>query len=242
MTATLVVAAVATGAGACLQSAGGFGFAMVAGPALFAVLDPAEAVGALLVLGSGLNALVLAGERRRAEVRWRELAPMLAAALPGLVAGVLLLDALSKEALQVLVGAGVLAAVALRGRNPHPAGPASGYPVGFLAGALTTSTSVNGPPLLLWLRARGAQPGELRDSLAASFLGLNVLGVATVALAVGADASPGTDVVLALAPAAAIGHVAGRRLFLRMERPHFEALGTAVVIGAGLASLATAAF
>lgn len=242
MTGTLVVAVLATGAGACLQSAGGFGFAMVAGPALFAVLDPAEAVGTLLVLGSGLNALVLAGERRRAEVRWGELAPMLAAALPGLVAGVWLLEALSKEALQVLVGVGVLAAVAVRGRTPQAAGAASSYPVGFLAGALTTSTSVNGPPLLLWLRARGARPAELRDSLAASFLGLNVLGVATVALAAGAEGSPGAAVLLALAPAAALGHLAGRRLFLRMERPHFEALGTTVVVAAGLASLAAAAF
>lgn len=242
MTATLVAAALATGAGACLQSAGGFGFAMVAGPALFAALDPAEAVGALLVLSSGLNALVLGGERRRAEVRWRELMPMLAAAVPGLVAGVMLLDALPKEALQALVGAGVLAAVAVRGRRLGAAGATSGYPVGFLAGALTTSTGVNGPPLVLWLQARGARPGELRDSLAASFLGLNVLGVAALTLAAGAEGSPDTGLLLALAPAAALGHVAGRRLFLRMERPHFEALGTTVVVAAGLASLAAAAF
>lgn len=238
----LVAAALATGAGALLQSAGGFGFALVASPALFAAFEPAEAVGAVLVLGIGLNALVLAGERGRPPVRWGDVGPMLAAAVPGLAAGVLVLELLAKEALQALVGVGVLAAVAVRAGRPRPARAGARYPVGFLAGALTTSTSVSGPPLVLWLRALGAAPAELRASLAASFLSLNVLGGVILALAIGGRGSPGADVLLALAPAAALGHVAGRLVFTRLPRSRFEALGTTVVVAAGLASLAAAAF
>ena len=45
---------------------------------------------------------------------WRRLAPMLLAALPGLVAGLLLLAALSKQALQIAVGLAVICAGALQ--------------------------------------------------------------------------------------------------------------------------------
>ncbi len=94
-------------AGAVVQAATGFGFALVLSPALFAVLDPAEAVTALLLLGAALSVLVLLEGH---EVRPRLLAPMLVAALPGLALGALLLSALSKEALQVGVGVAVVAA------------------------------------------------------------------------------------------------------------------------------------
>lgn len=241
MTAAIAAAAAGTALGALVQSAGGFGFALVASPALFATLEPAEAVGAVLIIGSGLNAVVLGLERRRGTVRWRDLRPMLVAAAPGLAVGVLALEALAKEALQAVVGVAVLAALLVRRRRPHPAGRASSIPVGLAVGTLTTSTSVNGPLLVLWLRARGAAPAELRSSLAASFLALNVLGAAVLAVTIGAGRAPEPGLLLALAPAALAGHVVGRRLFTRMPAHRFEALGTTVVIVAGLASLAAAA-
>ena len=104
----IVLAGAAALLGALVQSATGFGFALVLSPALFAVLDPYEAVTTMLLLGPPLNLLVLADSRGLA--RWRVLAPMLAAAVPGLVLGALALELLSKSTLQVLVGAGVIGA------------------------------------------------------------------------------------------------------------------------------------
>ncbi len=60
-----LVAAAAVAAGAALQSATGFGFSIVAAPLVFAVVDPEEAVGLLIVLGSLVNVLTLVSERRR---------------------------------------------------------------------------------------------------------------------------------------------------------------------------------
>ncbi|MEX2194414.1 MAG: sulfite exporter TauE/SafE family protein [Thermoleophilaceae bacterium] len=241
---TLAAVAAATALGALLQSAGGFGFALVAGPALFAALSPHEAVGTLLVLGAGLNLLVLLGERRPTDVRRSDVGPMIACAVPGVAAGVAILDALPKPTLQVLVGAGVLSAAgaqAVLRAEPaphHPAGRASSYPVGLLAGTLTTATSVNGPPLVLWLRARGARPGELRDSLAASFLALNALGAVALALLGGAGRAFDPAVIALLAPVTVVGHAAGRRVFTRLPARRFHALGLALVVAAGTASVA----
>ena len=53
---------------------------------------------------------------------------------------------------------------------------------GFAAGALTTTTSTNGPPMLLHLLGRGATPEQVRDTLTAGFIGLAALGA--IALAV----------------------------------------------------------
>ena len=127
----MALAAAAAFAGAFLQSTTGFGFALVLSPALFAVMDPVEAVMALLVLGLALSLLVLFERGRPEHVDWRALAPMLLAALPGLAVGAVALTRLSKEVLQVAVGVAVVIAAAWqlrrrrRGHDPHPVpGPA----------------------------------------------------------------------------------------------------------------------
>jgi uncharacterized membrane protein YfcA len=48
----MLLAALAAFAGAFVQSATGMGFALVLSPALFAVMDPEEAVTAVLILGA----------------------------------------------------------------------------------------------------------------------------------------------------------------------------------------------
>ena len=55
----LILVAVGVMAGATLQSATGFGFALVAGPAVFAATEPAEAITVLLALGAVLNLLMM---------------------------------------------------------------------------------------------------------------------------------------------------------------------------------------
>ena len=69
---TVAGAALALFIGAALQSATGFGFALVSAPILFALLGPQEAVTAGVIVGFLLNSLTLATERRRPQVLGRE--------------------------------------------------------------------------------------------------------------------------------------------------------------------------
>ena len=236
----LALATVAAVAGACVQSATGFGYALVLGPAVFAALSATEAVTALLVAGLALNLLMLAGEGRTPRVRWHDVGPMLAAAVPATVGGVLVLRAVEKPALQVAVGVAVLAAVAVQVRPrvaPRELAPATAYPVGAVAGVLTTSTSVNGPPLLLWLQARGATPAEIRDSLAASFLTLSVTGTAALIAINGVNGAVDAGALALLIPATAAGHAAGRAIYERLDPARFRAITLALALLAGLLSL-----
>ena len=188
--------------GAALQSALGFGGALVMSPVLLAVLEPAEAVTLLVLLGSVTNLLVLVVERRRWHVRGGLLRALLVGALPGLVVGVLLLGVAGRPALQVVVGLVVLTVVVaqLRRRAPVPAGPgprssatgprrsfpvtdrgavprAATAAVGVAVGALTTTTGTNGPPMVLWFQHLGLPPEQQRDTLFVAFTASSCLAV-----------------------------------------------------------------
>ena len=235
----MALAAVAAFAGAFVQSTTGFGFALVLSPALFAVMDPVEAVMALLVLGFALSLLVLFERGRPEHVDWRALVPMLLAALPGLAVGAVALTQLSKQVLQVAVGVAVMAAAAWqlrrrrRGADPHPV-PA--VLAGFTSGALTTSINVSGPPVVLWLESRGAPPEEFRASLAATFL---VLDVAGAALLLGAESSASIDAakVAPLLVLVVVGYGLGAVAFRRLDRERFYTLVLALVACTGTASV-----
>lgn len=249
----MLLVACAVVLGAALQSAVGFGYGLLVAPALVGVLDPEEALGLLLVLSVLLNLQTLAGERRAHEVARREIAPLVLFSIPGMVAGVYVLESMTRSSLQVTVGGAVLATAAIRfwsfarerRREAGPRPALSGRSVtsaralvGLSCGALTTSTSISGPPIVLWLGTRDLEPGEMRDSLAAFFLATAVLGAVALVALTGTRQSLGeAQWLLLLVPLTAIGHLLGRRLF---ERLHPEAHRVAlllIVLVAGAASL-----
>jgi uncharacterized membrane protein YfcA len=237
---TVALVALSALAAACVQATTGLGFALVLTPAAFALLPPEGAIVAVTVLGLVLNALVLGGERRRPVVAWREIGPMLLAAAPGAVCGVLVLRALPKPVLQIAVGLAVIGAALLRVRAgagaASPGSPPARIALGFASGTLTTSAGVNGPPIALWLTRRGLGPAEVRDSLSAAFLGLGVIGV--VALVPVLDhANLSLGLLLASAACVVAGHAVGSRAFARLEARRYEPLLLAVILAAGVASV-----
>jgi uncharacterized membrane protein YfcA len=237
-----VVAAAALVAGAALQSATGFGFSLVAAPLVFAAFRPEEAVGLMILLGAEMNLLTLLGERRRPVPVRRECLVILACALPGAVAGVAVLRALDPVELQIAVTVGVIATLAARRlaagrRTPGWAGPVAGV----AAGALTTSTTTAGPPLLVYLLGRGLDPVRMRDTLTASFLGLGGVGIVALVVTRTRGAEPDLLVAVILVPVVALGHVAGRPLFRALAASgRYEQAVTALLLVSVVAGLAAA--
>ena len=247
----MLLAAAAVLAGAATGSATGFGFALVASPALFAVLEPYEALTALAALGLALSMLVLA-DGRLAAVHWRAIVPMLLAALPGLGLGVLVLEAFDKQTLQVVVGVAVVIAAlfqAARGGGLEaPAHRADGrgrfrFPraaaglAGLASGTLATSISISGPPIVLWLEAQGPRPAELRASLAAYFAFLNLAGGAMLLAAGGSGQAVELSALLPLLGVVVVGHFAGALAFRRLDGRTFRIAVLALVLAAGVASV-----
>jgi hypothetical protein len=238
----IALVAVATLAGASLQSATGFGFALLLGPAAFAAFEPGDAVFVLLLSGALLSFLVLFAERRPRQARPRDMRLILAASLPGMVGGIFILAALDKDPLQVLVGLGVLAAAALQARAAQSAAPAHPAALragtGLVTGLLTTTTSTNGPPLVLLFQRLGYSPAEMRDSLAAAFLFLDLVGGVIFAPFLINGEGISATALAAIAVCTVAGQELGRRIFVRLDQRTFRTAGLLLVTLAGLASIA----
>ncbi len=76
---------------AALQTATGFGFAILSAPVLAALLGPELAVSTIVATGVVVDVLVLAADGRRPQPRVSDVLSLGAWSLPGLLAGALLL-------------------------------------------------------------------------------------------------------------------------------------------------------
>jgi uncharacterized protein len=246
VTPLLAATAVAVMAGAAIQSATGFGFALLAAPLAFAALDSHEAVGLLLLLGIEIGVLTLATEGRRPQPMVRRCAIVLAWAIPAAVAGVAVLRALDAVTLQIAVSIGVAATLIVRRRAPAETRrgeePRWAAPVtGLSAGALVTSTNTSGPPLLLYLLGRGDDPGIVRDTLTVCQLGLSVIGAVALVATGTPDAVPRGWIVALFVPLVLVAHLAGRPLFSHLaETGRYEPVLNATLVIAVVAGLVTA--
>jgi hypothetical protein len=152
------------------------------------------------------------------------------------VAGIVVLRSLPPIALQIAVTlgvAGTLAARRLAGHHAHV--PA--WAAGLASGALTTATSISGPPLLLHLMGRDIPPARVRDTLTACFLALAAISAMALWIS-GTHAVPDARLALALIPAVAAGHLVGRRGFARIAAGGgYERILTVLLLVAVVAGL-----
>jgi uncharacterized membrane protein YfcA len=221
-----IAAALGVFAGAACHSATGFGFALVAAPLVVAVLPPETAITTVLVIGVLTSVLTLTTERRVPSPLWAESGRLIAWGAVGAVAGALVLERLDRTALQVLVSVSVLGALATREvarrRARPPAGRAWLPPAGLAAGALTTTTTATGPPLILYLFGRRVAAARMRDTLSVLFASFNLIGLVAIAASQSELALPRAGVVAMLGAAALAGHLTGRPLFARLAAGHYD--------------------
>ncbi len=176
--------------GAVLQRVTGMGFALTAAP--FVVLIYGANAGVMLVnvlsaLAAGIGLVTL----RRAVV-WRRLASLLVAAVPGVVAGVLLLQVLDPATSEIVVGSvlllAVLASAAIRTAVvEHSTGGL--LATGVAAGFGSALAGVSGPAIAAYAALTGWRATGLAATMQGLFLGLAVTTV-TVKLVSGAAALP----------------------------------------------------
>lgn len=236
---TVALAALAVLLGSGLQSATGFGYALFTAPLLFALLGAHEAVTLGVLLGLLTNGLLLATERRRPAVLTRDALTLVAWSVPGLAVGAIVLRELPERPLSVLVGVAVLAGLGLRLRGDlavaqHPRAWHARV-AGASSGALATSTSLGGPPLVFYLLARGTGRVAMRDTLAAVFIAEAALGLP--ALVVSQTFTVPTAVWVLLGAGVA-GQVLGRRAFAWLRGERYERAVLAVLALSALAALA----
>ena len=236
MTTALAVVAVALVV-AFAQGVAGFGFALLAVPVLAVVLPVKDAVVLSTLVGtanSGYQAVLLRGSIDAVRVRrylWGSFA--------GAPIGFVLFRTASPDVLRAIVGAAVLGGtiIVVRGASGARQRPFLDRSMALVSGVLLTSTSTNGPPLVLALRAQGVPTDAFRATLAAVFA---VTGIAASGAFAVAGSVDGRIVLLSVAalPAVAVGARLGFQFRDRLAGAAFSRLVVALLVAGALGSLA----
>lgn len=166
--------------GAVVQGTTGFGIALVAVPVLMQFMPPETVPPLMVVLSLGNNAVVLARAWR--SVRLRLVLPLILGGVAGLPFGVWILLALDPTSIKLAVGIGVIvmALLLLSGWKKKVRHQRTGLAVvGLLGGVLHTSTSVSGPPVIIFLANQGVDRDQFRANLIAFFTVMNVISIPT---------------------------------------------------------------
>ncbi|WP_108125248.1 sulfite exporter TauE/SafE family protein [Saccharospirillum mangrovi] len=153
------LAATALAAGCLIQTALGFGMAVLAAP-IIVVLRPEWVPVVLTVTALVLSVMNVWHLRRDIQLRVM-LAPFITR-IPGTLLGAWILVHLPVQALQILVAAAVLLAVLVSALGrAFEATPARLGWAGFISGIMGTTTSIGGPPMALVM-----QHGQARTTRA----------------------------------------------------------------------------
>jgi uncharacterized membrane protein YfcA len=217
----------------------GFGFAIVAVPLLLILMPPKVVVPVVQLLSVALQIAVLVEARGGIDLRrtW----PLLLAGMAGVPLGTYLLLVLDAQTLRILVGVVVVATCLAmlagwrwRIRNEKLAS----VPVGLAGGALSGSTGIPGPPVILFFTNQGMAKQAFRANLVMFFTCIGL--VAVLSLLVGGLV---TEEVLTrwagLLPAVAAGTWVGVRLARRTNQARFRQITLGVLILTGVAAIAS---
>lgn len=221
----------AVGVGAALISgvakSGVPGLGILAVPLMALVIPAKSSVGALLpiLIAADINALAL--HHRHAE--WRQIVRLLPWVAVGMAPAYYALGRLDEQTVRPLLGALVLAMLALElvrrrlawDRLPHH--PAFGAAIGVAAGFATTMGNAAGPLMSLYLLARGLTKERFVGTIAWYFFIVNLSKVPVFA-ARGMITGRSLLFNLAISPAVVVGAWLGYRFVSRVSPAAFLAV------------------
>ncbi len=209
----LAIVTLAVGVGAVVQGSVGFGSNLVAVPVL-AIFSPDALPATLSLVVFPLTIAMVAREHHavdRPGVTWITIGR-----LPGTALGAWVVAVVSGSTLSIVLGAGVLLAVAMTVFGPPvPVNRVSTTTAGIASGALGTATAIGGPPLaLLYQHHEGP---VLRATLAVAFAFGTVLSL--IALAITGAIEPWhVALAAALLPGLLAGLVVSRLVIGRLDQ------------------------
>jgi uncharacterized membrane protein YfcA len=225
-TALAIVGIAATAA--FIQALSGFGFALFAVPLLAILIGPKDTVllsNLLSTFSTGMQARNLrhSADRRAAFT-------LMAGSAAGMPVGLVVLLLVEPRVLQLVIAVVVIISTVaiMRGLALHAAGLLGDLAAGVTSGVLNTSTSMSGPPIVLYLQGKGMEPLPFRATIATFFFATSATAVVLLLLV--GQVRPYVFVAWALCvPAIFTAQTAGNRLFHRVNVVLFRRMVYAIL-------------
>jgi uncharacterized membrane protein YfcA len=219
---------------AFVRGVSGFGLALVLVPILLLILNSKSIVVINLLLGIVSNVIVLPYIFR--SINLRGITPMALCSLLGIPLGIWIIKIIEPSALKMLVGGiAIVFAIPLAlgfTRAFAKETVASGIS-GFLSGLLTASTSLGGPPVVLFMHNQNWRKETIYSSLAAYFLFSGFCSL----IALSASGFMDTQIMIyaaSLVPALLVGTGIGMMTFRRINQRFFRVFSLVIIICAGI--------
>lgn len=224
---------------AFVHAVSGFGFALFIMPPLSALIGPKEAVALSSVFGIWSNTRVYVSSWR--DTDWALCLPMLLGAAVGMPIGIVVLLTTDTNILKAIMAVVVLLSTLLiwRGWKLARHGRPLSAGVGLISGILNTSTSMNGPPIVLYLQGMQVEPARFRGTIAAFFTASNFIAV-TLLAANGAFSRATIGQSVVGFPALLVGYAVGYRVFQRIDAIRFRQVVIGILLISGVVALLTA--
>jgi uncharacterized protein len=216
----------------------GFGSAMLMAPIFAILFGSADMVVTVVAIELVVSLQLFPQVRSNAD--WKTLAPMSIAACAAMPLGVWALASVDKGTIVTVVSAIIVAFVVLmwtgwkyRGRRSSAIGAA----VGAVSGAMMATTSVGGPPVLLYLLSGNDSPAVNRANIVTYYF-LTQFLLIVIVLAAGVAGWSALARAVVLFPVMIAGAYAGGRLFhgLASERL-YRNVALAILFATGLFGL-----
>jgi uncharacterized protein len=242
LSAALLVAVLSALLAGIVSGMTGFGLALISVPLLLFVYEPRTVVVITAVLSVVINFAVVWDSWRDADRR--VVIALLPPAFVGVVVGAELLRVVDPDYIRLVVGIVVVFSALLLLRDIRLPGAQTRWGAvvaGSASGALSTSTGLAGPPIVLLLASRGFPKRVFRGSSALYFLVMSLLGL-TVLLFRGLLEAGDVPLTLALVPAAFLGKFIGTALLKKVSEKAFRVVSLGLVILTGALGVATAAW
>lgn len=224
-----------------VQSLSGFGFALLAVPLMSLVIEVRQAVVVSTVIAMGTTVVHAWNEREEAD---RRLALRLTmASFVGMPFGLLAFVLVPQSALKVALGVVVIVITLLlvRGVALGPESTGHEWAMGIVSGALATSLSTNGPPLVFLLQARGMSPEGFRGTISRIFAVVNIVTL-VMFLASGRIARESLVVCAWAVPAVLVFTWFGYLLRPHLDAARFRVLVLVLLTLSGASVIVTALF
>lgn len=234
----LAVAAAIMLVAGLLRGFAGFGSAMFAAPGFAVLFGPHDMVVIVTLCELAVSAQLWPGAYRHTE--WRFVGPLTAASLLGMPLGGYVLMTVDPAVIARGIAAVVVVFVAVLATGWRYGGPKRlgvTLPLGMFSGAMMATTSVGGPPVLLYLLSGNDRPEVNRANIVTYYF-LTQFLLIVIVLATGVAGWEALARAVVLFPVMVLGAWAGGRLFhgLASERI-YRNVALAILFATGIFGL-----
>ena len=214
----------------------GFGFALIATPLALLFLDKMSVITAMLVISVGINGYLVKTIKR--SIKKEIVIGLFLASLLGMPIGLVIINNIAINQLKVLVGvvAIVFTFILYFTRIRLSKSRLITFVMGFISGLLTTSTSMNGPPVVFLLTGRGLSKKDFRKSAVSYFFLMSIISLGLFYLN-GVASNVGLVYGLVAIPFSFGASFIGNKLSSKVPNDWFRAIVLTGVLLAGLSSI-----